>query len=162
MRKILTILAVLALAITPLYAQSKGYVKILKDSSGASLTGAQKTATFNSETLNLQGFATFCIIVDVGTVAAGTLDIKVQMSLDGGTTYLDTFGAALNSGTQAALAQITAAGESNECWRNPLPVIAGFATGGTAVTPRVRFVFTMATSPDMTFTNVYVAASESP
>ena len=149
----------------PAVSQSDGYVKLLKDSSAVDLSALAKTATFNSEDLNLQGYATFCLILDIGTVSgtSPTLDPKVQMSLDNGTTYLDTFPDGLNSETQAAMAQITASKETVECWRNTFPTIAGFATVGTAVTPRVRFVFTIGgTTPSFTFTNAYISTSESP
>ena len=163
MRRFLIFLAVVLLA-GPVLAQSGGYVSVLNDSAGTALSGVAKTATFNSQTVNLQGYGTFCLILDIGTVSGSspTMDPKVQMTLDNGTTWLDTLPNALNAETQAALAQITATKETAECWRNPFPNVAGFATTNN-VTPRVRIVFTVGgSSPSFTFTKAYISASESP
>lgn len=163
--RLLSSLAVVALLAGPALAQSAGYVRVLDDSDSAALTAVAKTATFNSETLNLQGYATFCLVLDIGTVSGSspTMDPKVQLTLDGGTTWLDTYPVTLNSETQAAMTQLTGTGETTECWRNVFPVVAGFSTAASSVTPRVRFVFTFGgSSPSFTFTNAYIVTSESP
>jgi hypothetical protein len=123
----------------------------MKDSDGVSVAAAQ-TATFKSETYSLSGLEYFGIIVDLGTVTGTTptLVITVQLSVDGGTTWLDTYPDGANSATQAALASMNTNIETAEYWLNILP------NDNNAV---VRFNFTIGgTSPSFTITNAYFVA----
>ena len=160
-KRLFTVAALVALLASPVFAQSSGYVRLLKDSAGVTLSGVQKTATFNSEILNLQGWPTFCLVMDIDWTA-GSLVTTVQMSLDGGSSFYDIFPDGLNSETQAVMTSIGSDVAAAECWRNPFPVVAGFSTGASAINPRARFVFTLATSPDVVFNNAYIVTSESP
>jgi hypothetical protein len=114
----------------------------------------------------LQQVQTWGIVLDIGTVSgtSRTLDIKGQMSLDGGTTWLDTLPGALNSETQITLAQITATKETSEFWPRFIPswMPSKDAEGGTTYKPMVKFVFTIGgTNPSFTFTKAYVLGVES-
>jgi len=160
-KRLLTIAALVTLVTVPAFAQSDGFIRLLKDSAGTTLSGVAKTATFDSEAVNLQGWATFCLVMDIDWTA-GTLDTDVEMSLDGGTTWYAIFPDGLNSETQAVMTQIGSDVAAAECWRNPFPVIAGFSTAASSISPRIRFEFTLASSPNVSFTNAYIVASESP
>lgn len=160
-KRLFTVAALVALLASPVFAQSDGFIRLLKDSAGASMSGLVKTATFDSEAVNLQGWATFCLAMDIDWTA-GTIDIDVEFSLDGGTTWFESLPITLNSETGADMTQIGADAKVIKCWRNPFPVIAGFSTAAAAITPRVRFEFTLASSPNVSFTNAYIVASESP
>lgn len=132
-------------------------LKVLKDSAGAALTAVAKTATFNSDKVRVPtGMDRVGLILDIGTVSgtSPSMTPKVQMSIDGGTTWLDTFPGADNAETQASLAAITATKETSEFWPLRLPSIAS----SSSIVPYVRFVFTVTgTSPSFTFTNAWYA-----
>ncbi len=121
--------------------------RVLKDSAAASLAALAKTATFNSEILNLTGYDMFGVSLDIGTVSgtSPTLDIKVQRRLDG-TTWVDHYPQAENSETQATFAQITATKEVSKEW----PIWPH---------EKIRLVFTIGgTSPSFTFTEARLVA----
>ena len=123
----------------------------------ALLSAAAHTATFQSETLTIGDADRWGILFDVGTVSGTnpTLDIKVQTSFDGGTTWLDTYPGAVNSETQAGLAQITASIETSEMWDRAFGPYREFQTlegGGAAIKPVVRLVGTIGGTDTPTFT----------
>ncbi len=123
--------------------------KQIKDSSGNLLAGVAKTATFNSEALDLKGHRRVHVVLDIGTVSgtSPTLDIKWQQTLDG-TTWIDHFPIKQGSETQAAFAQITATKEVSEWFDNPIG-----ADGST----KVRLVWTIGgTSPSFTITDARI------
>lgn len=125
------------------------FTRVLDDSNNIALTGAVKGATFQSAGYKMAEFDQIGIVMDIATATgtSPTLDVKVQMSKDG-TTWLDTYPAAENTETQAALAQITAAKETAEFW--PCWLAAGS-------NDQLRFVFTIGgTGPSFTFTNAWV------
>lgn len=117
-------------------------------------TGTDIDADDNSEWIKPKDFEEFGLILDIGTESgtSPTLDIKVQMSLDGGTTALDTYPATANSETQATLTQITAAIETSKFWENRLAL-----SGEGTIDPRIRFVFdTGGTSPVFPCTGAWI------
>jgi hypothetical protein len=137
---------------------NRAFVRNLKDSSGNVLSGVAKAATFNSEALDPNGFDLIGLVVDINTVTgtSPTLDIKMQMSIDGGTTWLDTYPQGVDTETQWTLAQIQTAKETSAFIRNWFPV-----SGSSGVDPRVRFVFTIGgTNPSFTLTNIYVVVKD--
>jgi len=136
------------------------YIRDLEDSAGAKWNAAAHTATFTSEVLNLGECDRWGILLDVGTVSgtSPTLNIEVQTSFDGGTTWLDTYPTQAASGSQANLAEITASTEISEVWDRHIPCERPNAPvlGGGSFTPRVRFNCVIAgTSPSFTITNAY-------
>ncbi len=132
-------------------------LKVLKDSSGNALSGVAKTSSFNSDKVRVPpGFDRVGLILDIGTVT-GTSPVmapKVQLSINGGVTWLDTFPGADNAETQASLANVTGTKETSEFWPLRIPSIAS----SSSIVPYVRFVFTITgTSPSFTFTNAWYA-----
>ena len=128
-------------------------VRVLKDSGGTAISAVAKTATFNSQKINLADCDKVGIVVDANTVSgtSPTMDIKGQMSFDDGTTWLDTWPAAENSETQWSLTQITAAKETAKFVPNWIPAKPAFSSSG--IVPRFRFVFTIGgTNPSFTMT----------
>lgn len=130
--------------------------RFLKDSSGTILDGVAKTATFSSETLKPGNASHIALLCDVNTVSgtSPTLDIKAQISMDGGTTWLDcyqgkwpaTIASNKNATDQAALAQITAATETMEVFPNWCAPQAS-----STINPVMKFVFTIGgTNPSFT------------
>ena len=143
----------------PIHAISS--VAVLDDSDGAALTAATKTATFESQTVNGGNADQLCLILDIGTVSGSTptLNVKLQVTLDNGTTWLDTYPGASNAETQAAFTEITASKETMECYPNWLPSVGSFSASG--IIPRMRFVFTIGgASPSFLFTNAYLVRRE--
>jgi hypothetical protein len=133
---------------------------VMKDSSGVVLSGVAKTATFNSQGYSLNGLEYFGIVLDMGVVTGTTptLNIAVSTTLDGGTTWIDTFPATVNvenlagEGTnRAILAEIaTSDVDTAKYWQNWLP---------NDNDAQIRFEFTVAgTSPSFTITNAYFVA----
>ena len=120
-------------------------------------TGA-KTATFNGATQTNVGNKGVVVVVNMGTVSGTTptCTVKMQGSLDGGTTWYDIPG--------ATTAAITATGVYAITVYPGAPTVAGTATSitGTASCgqplPRSwRIVATIGgTTPSFTFTNVQV------
>jgi hypothetical protein len=126
--------------------------RYLKDSSGNELNDLNKTATFQSESLDIAEFENFGIVYSVTEEAgAGTFDVTVELSPDGGTTWVPYPGIA-NSETQAALAQWTADASGAEFWTIFVP-----KQGSGTLKPLFRFVFTAASSPDYNIT-AFIAA----
>jgi len=129
-------------------------IRILKDSAGVALDSVAKTATFSSETLKPGDASHIGLFLDVNTVSgtSPTLNVKAQISFDGGTTWLDSYPAALNSPTQWAFTQITAAIETAEIVQNWAAPQAS-----SSINPVVKFVFTIAgTNPSFT-SDIWVA-----
>lgn len=153
-RACLSILAAVFL-VAPSWGANRDIIRLLRDSSSVTLSGVAKTATFSSESISPKDYEEFGLILDIGTVSgtSPTLDIKIQMSLNGGTTWLDTYSDALNSETQAILAQITATKETSEFWENRMTL-----AGSGGIDPRVKFVFTVGgtDTPTFTFTNAWI------
>lgn len=132
-------------------------VRNLQDdaSPGVELGGTTRTSTFNSETLDISEYDRWGVALDV-SAAAGTTDIKVQTSYDGGTTWEDHYPRSVDSETQAAFAQITTSAiETSKFWDRMVPPEKPNAPHreGTTFQPRVRLVFTQASTPSITFTS---------
>ena len=125
----------------------------MKDSNGVGLKGVAKTATFTSQGYSVNGLEYFGILIDQGAIAGTTptMNVSVDFSLDGGTTWIAKYPAAENSQTQAALAEVVSTVvDSFKCWINLLP---------NDNNAQVRFNFVLAgTSESYTFTNVYFIA----
>ena len=132
-------------------ASQGGVLRFLKDSDGVELNVKEKTATFQSETLNLGEFEEFGLMTKWDeTSGSGTFTVTVEISPNGGTDWFsmpDTF----NSQTAAAMTAITADGNDMEYWRNPLP---------NNTNARIRFVYTAASSPTFNIT-AYIFAQKS-
>jgi hypothetical protein len=133
-----------------------GINRELKTAAAAKFSAASLSATTNSEGLNVQGMASIGTAVDV-SAASGTWDITLQMSFDGGTTWMDTFPDDFNSGTQAALASITGATEASEYWIVPFPAEQD---PDAAKVVQVRFVLTETSAGSITFTRWQVWTKE--
>jgi len=96
------------------------------------------------------------------TGTSPTCDPKVQISFDGGTTWIDWYPDDLSTSTQATVAQITASTDTGVMFdrfaprlkpgRNPRNIGAEASPD-----PKVRIVFTIAgTSPSFTFTEIWL------
>jgi hypothetical protein len=125
--------------------------EILNDSNGVALNGLAKTATFDTAWYNLGACDFFGILVKATvTGTSPTLDIDVEMTPDSSASsvVVHNYPAAVNSQTQAAIAQITATSTpSPEFWPNFIPL------RGSGATPAVRFECTIGgTNPSFTLT----------
>jgi len=139
------------------------YIKSMKDSTGVLVNAAAQTSDFLSEPIDLSGCDRFGIVLDVASFGgtSPTCDITVEMTLDGGSTWLTTDPSDLNSGTQAGLTQITGAIETSEFWDRYLPRLKpgrnpGNYGSSASPVPLVRFKFDLGgTSPSLVVTNAY-------
>lgn len=128
--------------------------RLLLDSAGNAINDS-RAATFQSETLDheIYGEDIFGLCVDVSAVT-GTLDPKLEVSFDGGSTWLVAFPADINSDTQAQLTQMSGAAEQWKYWTIPFGYVADPATGDY---PVVRVNFVIATGPSV-FTSARITA----
>lgn len=134
-----------------------GLNRELKNDAGAKFSAAALTATDNSESLRVYGLDTVGLAIDLPTVSgtSPTLDIKVEISFDGGTNWAE-FPDDVNSETQATFTQITAAGDVSKYWTIPFATEKDDDAGKY---PLVRFVFTVGgTNPSFTFTRIQILA----
>ncbi len=130
--------------------------RALKDSSDVSLSVVAKTATFNTEDVRVGDWDYIGIGVktESSSGTSPTLDVKMQVSWNGGTSYWDAYPDDANSETQAALAQITGNAEKIRVW----PCWIRSIRDEESKTPVVRFVFTIGgTSPSFTITSRLIA-----
>ena len=143
--------------------------RYLKDSGGTQLNAVAKTATFSSETLDLGWYDYMGLIIE--TTSSGgtspTLNIKVQISEDGGTNWFDVYptdsdkeSTSADTTNQAVISEFTGDAAKMKVW----PVWAHGGDGGsvlgsdTPLKPRVKFVFTVTgTSPTFTIAAILVA-----
>ena len=137
----------------------------LKDSNSLDLNAVAKTATFDSEWIDIGAADTFgFIIIATVTGTSPTLDIDVECSHDNGTTAAGDYPAFLNveagdsaeSGIASAgiaeFAQITATGNTMKFFKSFFP--EGSSSGLNA---RVRLEFTIGgTNPSFTLTVIKV------
>lgn len=136
-----------------------GLNRELKNDAGAKFSAAALTDTDNSESISLNGLDVIGLAIDLPTVGgtSPTLDIKVEVSFDG-TAWVE-FPEDVNSETQAAFAQITAAGDVSKYWTNPFATIRNQDLVADQTYPVVRFVFTTTgTSESFTFTRIQIIA----
>ena len=133
---------------------------VINDSDGNALTGVTKTATFNSQGYSLDGLEYFGIVLDMGAVSGTSplLDVNADITLDGGTTWIECCPNAANSEnlspvttTRVTLAQFSTSDvQTSAYWVNFLP------NNNDA---QVRFTFTIAgSSPTFLFDNAYLVA----
>lgn len=123
-----------------------GFLRTLRDSSGDPIEGETKTTTFQSESLQLKGYLFVGLFLKVSSVTGSSpeFDVDVEISPDNGTTWYN-MPQDINSTTQAAMTQLTAAGQEFKMFAVPALATADTEPGVNAV---VRFVFTIAgTSP---------------
>ena len=125
-------------------ASQGGVLRILKDSDDVELNVVSKTATFQSETLNLGEFDEFGLMsVWDETSGSGTFTVTPEVSPNGGTDWF-SMPESVNSQTAAAMTAITADGNDMKYWANPLP---------NNTNARIRFVYTAASSPTFNITS---------
>jgi hypothetical protein len=123
--------------------------------SGAVVAGTTISDSFNTDGVAIGPFRKFAVYFLTGTVTGTsvTLDMVVQISLDGGTTWFAMPDGA-NSQTGAALGQLTEASDDTvafEWWETPgglansaIPVqvrVKGTVTGSSEIIPVVDFQF---------------------
>jgi len=115
---------------------------ILTDADGTDIEGVAKTATYFSTWMSGSDADYIGLVVSASAVSASdTLDITLEYTPNSGASTVSVHGypSAANSQTQAATAQITAAGDAVvEYWRNIVP------TAGSLTSPAFRFKFTLA------------------
>jgi hypothetical protein len=135
------------------------------------LSGGDVTATFNSEYIRTGWYDYVGLLVKVGTVTGTTptLDIKAQVSHDGGTTWHDVYptdadkeSTSADTTNQAIMTQFDTTDNVSKMKIWPMWFHAG--SGGeidgsdTRLDPRLRFVFTITgTSPVFPLTAIFVA-----
>jgi hypothetical protein len=96
------------------------FSRVLDNDAGTALDGSVTlTADDYTETFKVTGYNWFGLFADVGTVSGTTptLNPKLEISCDGGTTWV-AFPGAENSTTQAALTEMDTTGDTRfEYWR---------------------------------------------
>lgn len=136
--------------------KAQGINRELETAGAVKFSAAQILVTTNSEGINAQGLSSIGVAVDV-SAATGTWDIKLQITFDGGTTWMDTYPEDFNSEAQASMASITGATESSEHWVVPFPSTE--ETDDSEVV-QIRFVLTETSSGAITFTRWQVWTKE--
>lgn len=133
--------------------KNKSTYHFLKASTSAVLDQDTRTATFQSQAYNLSDSEWFGLYLKLENISgtSPTLDVNVQFSPDGGTTWSSIYPDGENSETNAALAQVTGSSdvEVMRYWRNIVPLQAT----GSGLNPQIRFNFTFGgTSPSYDIT----------
>ena len=130
---------------------------------------AATTATFNSEYIHTGWYDYIGLLVKIATVSgtSPTLNIKGQISHDGGTTWHDVYptdsdkeSTSADTTNQAIMTEFTAAATKMKVWPVWFHAGSGGETDGsdTRLDPRMRFVFTIAgSSPSMKITAFLIA-----
>jgi hypothetical protein len=133
------------------------------------LSGGNVSATFNSEYIKTGWYDYIGLLVKVGTVTgtSPTLNIKAQISHDGGTTWHDVYptdsdkeSTSADTTNQAIMTEFTAAATKMKVWPVWFHAGSGGAVDGsdTDLDPRMRFVFTIAgSSPVFPLTAILIA-----
>jgi hypothetical protein len=135
------------------------------------LNASTKTATFSSEHIRTGWYDRIGLLVKVGTVTGTSpiLDIKAQISHDGGTTWHDVYSTDLDKEStsadttnQAIMSQFDTT--DNAVKMKMWPVWFHSGSGGkvdgsdTDLDPRMKFVFTIGgTSPSFPITAFLIA-----
>jgi hypothetical protein len=132
------------------------------------ISGADVEATFNSEYIKTGWYDEIGLLIKVGTVTGTTptLNIKGQISHDGGTTWHDVYPDAINKESTSAdttnqitVTEFTAAATKMKMWPVWFHAGSGGAVDGsdTNLDPRMRFVFTVGgTSPVFPLTVILI------
>ncbi len=127
---------------------------------GVEVNAVAKTATWNSEWFSPKDFDLIgLLLILTVTGTSPTLDVKLQMSEDGGTTARDVWPDAVNTEStsanttdQALMAQKTATGVAIKFFPNWLTI-----SGAGSLDPKARFVFTIGgTNPSFTTSAILI------
>ena len=137
---------------------NRAVFRFLKNSSGVELNALSVTTSFASETIDAKDYDEIGLLYDCNTIAgtASTVTANLQISPDGGTTWLNAFPAAgvqhtlyiqsasTVSNTPVLQASVDVApgvaSEGMKFWENPIP-----ETGKGSLDPKVRFNFLLTT-----------------
>ena len=131
-----------------MYKQSTpGFARNLLDTASVAFNGQTVTADEYSESIDIKSYLYVGLALDLGTVGgtSPTLDVKGEISFDGGTSWYNCPQDA-NTTTQIALSQFTATGEEFKYFA--IPSVQGTADGA-----KFRFFFDVGgTSPSFEIT----------
>lgn len=137
---------------------SFGYVsRYLKDSDGPVLDGVSKTASFDSEEINVNEFEWFGLYLRVEEDDDSLLGVDLEGQLEDGVWHTDWPGA-LDTETGATMGDINPAADPGttavKFWQNFMPIAFG-----DALVPRLRFEFDLSgsNSAGITITAILMA-----